>query len=70
MSGYLAAKISGIKREVIVARTFGAVVQLDICYAAFNIPDLIFTLIAGDAAVMAFIPVLAEYVITRDRAAA
>lgn len=69
MAGYLAAKVSGIGREIIVARTFGAVAELDAYYAAFNIPDLIFTLIAGGALATAFIPVLAEYVATRDREA-
>ncbi|WP_060687536.1 murein biosynthesis integral membrane protein MurJ [Ardenticatena maritima] len=69
MAGYLAAKVSGIGREIIVARTFGAVAELDAYYAAFNIPDLIFTLIAGGALATAFIPVLAEYVSTREREA-
>ena len=47
MAGYVASKAVGVVREPLIARTFGAGEQLDAYYAAFNVPDLLFTLIAG-----------------------
>src|SRR5437016_3085361 len=70
MGGYLASKLVGIVREPLIARAFGAGEQLDAYYAAFNIPDLLFTLIAGGALVTAFIPLYAETVSERGQEAA
>jgi len=67
MAGYVGAKAVGLVREVIVARTFGTSAQLDAYYAAFNLPDLLFTLIAGGALATAFIPVFAEFLVRHDQ---
>ncbi|MEP7199584.1 MAG: murein biosynthesis integral membrane protein MurJ [Chloroflexota bacterium] len=70
MSGYLASKAVGLVREPLIARAFGASTDLDAYYAAFNIPDLLFTLIAGGALATAFIPVFAETLTQRGQAEA
>ena len=43
---------------------------LDTFNAANNLPDVLFALISGGALAMAFIPLLTEYLTTKDRAAA
>ena len=70
MAGYLASKAVGVVREPIIARTFGAGEQLDAYYAAFNVPDLLFTLIAGGALASVFIPVFADAMTQRGQAEA
>jgi putative peptidoglycan lipid II flippase len=42
----------------------------DLYYAAFGLPDLLFTLIAGGALASAFIPVFSSYLIREDRTGA
>lgn len=55
---------------VIVSRIFANKVEmLDTFNAANNLPDLLFALISGGALSMAFIPLLTEYLTTKDRAA-
>lgn len=61
MAGYVSSKAVGLLRDRVIAQTFGTGAELDAYYAAFNLPDLLFTLIAGGALATAFIPVLAEY---------
>lgn len=61
MAGYVVSKAVALLRDRIIAQTFGTGASLDAYYAAFNLPDLLFTLIAGGALATAFIPVLADY---------
>lgn len=68
--GFAAAKFTGVLDDFIVARVFGAGRELDAYYAAFGLPDLLFTLIAGGALAAAFIPVFSSYLVSGDRAAA
>ncbi len=56
----LAAAV-GLLRNVIVARQFGIGTVLDTYYAAFRLPDLLFTVVAGGALATALIPVLVEF---------
>ncbi|MEZ4663848.1 MAG: lipid II flippase MurJ [Caldilineaceae bacterium] len=58
----------GLLRNIIIARHFGIGVELDAFYAAFKLPDLLFTIVAGGALATAFIPVLAEFAAQDDRA--
>lgn len=53
-------KISGLGRQIIVARYFGLNPVLDAYNTANNLPDLLFALISGGALAMAFIPVLTD----------
>jgi putative peptidoglycan lipid II flippase len=67
--GFLVSKITGILDDLILARIIGPGRELDAYYAAFNLPDLLFTLVAGGALASAFIPVVSG-LIARDRSAA
>lgn len=60
MVAFVAAKAVGLLRERAIAHAFGASAEYDAYIAAFKIPDLLFTLIAGGALVSAFLPVFAD----------
>ncbi|MGD2143308.1 MAG: murein biosynthesis integral membrane protein MurJ [Anaerolineae bacterium] len=51
-------KVLGLARDVVIGRTFGASAQLDAYYAAFELPDGLFTIIAGSAMATTLIPIL------------
>lgn len=53
----LASRALGVLRDRILAGRFGATVDLDIYYAAFRIPDLIFNLLVLGALSAGFIPI-------------
>lgn len=64
-------KVLALGDTVIVSRIYSNEVGLlDTFNAANNLPDLLFALISGGALAMAFIPLLTEYLTTKDRAAA
>jgi putative peptidoglycan lipid II flippase len=60
----------GLVRNMIIAHHFGLGEELDAFYAAFKLPDLLFTVVAGGALATAFIPVLTTYLAKDDRAGA
>jgi len=66
-AGFAASKFTGVLDDFVVARVFGAGRELDAYYAAFGLPDLLFTLIAGGALAAAFIPVFTGYLAAGDR---
>lgn len=51
-------KVLGLARDVVISRTFGASAQLDAYYAAFELPDGLFTILAGSAMATTLIPLL------------
>lgn len=55
-------KLLGMARQYFIARQFGFSPEIDAFNVANNMPDLIFSLFAGGALAMAFIPVFAEYI--------
>jgi putative peptidoglycan lipid II flippase len=61
MGGFVLSKAIGVVRQSIIARTFGASEQLDAYYAAFKLPDLLLTLVAGGAVATTLIPVFSEH---------
>ncbi len=64
-------KILAFVRTGIISRQYAdSVDMLDTFNAANNLPDVLFALISGGALAMAFIPLLTEYLTTKDRAAA
>ncbi len=65
----LAAAV-GLVRNMILARAFGVGSELDTFYAAFKLPDLLFTIVAGGALATAFIPVFTEQLATNDQRSA
>ncbi|MCQ3937623.1 MAG: hypothetical protein DPW18_11335 [Chloroflexi bacterium] len=68
---FLIDKVLAFVRAGIISRQYSDEVHLlDTFNAANNLPDLLFALISGGALAMAFIPLLTEYLTTKDRAAA
>jgi putative peptidoglycan lipid II flippase len=60
----------GLVRNVIMARQFGLGAELDTFYAAFKLPDLLFTVVAGGALATAFIPIFSSLLTEDQRVAA
>jgi len=58
----IASRFLGIVRDHILAGRFGAGVELDIYYAAFRIPDFIYSLIVMGALSAGFIPVFSSLI--------
>jgi len=56
---FLAARLLGYVRTVVISSTFGASSDLDAFLAAFRVPDLMFQLVAAGALSSALIPILA-----------
>lgn len=63
----LTSRVIGVLRDRVLASSFGAGDTLDVYYAAFRLPDFIYTLIILGALSAGFIPVFAEYLETRSR---
>lgn len=61
------AAAMGLLRNIIISREFTIGSQLDAYYAAFKLPDLLFTIVAGGALATAFIPVFADFLTDGDR---
>lgn len=66
MGGFVASKAIGIVRQSLIAHTFGASEWLDAYYAAFKLPDLLLTLVAGGAIATTFIPVFSDHLTRGD----
>jgi len=58
----IASRLLGIIRDHILAGRFGAGVELDIYYAAFRIPDFIYSLIVMGALSAGFIPIFSSLI--------
>ena len=58
----LISRLLGVLRDRVLAGEFGAGETLDIYYAAFRIPDLIFNLLVLGAISAGFIPIFSDYV--------
>lgn len=59
-AGFL-SKLLGLVRDRLLAARFGAGDTLDVYYAAFQLPDIIYTLLLTGAASAAILPVFIEY---------
>lgn len=58
----LASRLLGVVRDRILAGSFGAGRELDVYYAAFRVPDLIFNLVVLGALSAGFIPVFSALI--------
>jgi putative peptidoglycan lipid II flippase len=67
---FLASRVLGWLRVVVLGNLFGAGEDLDAYYAAFRIPDLMFELVAAGAITSALIPVLSDLISNGERARA
>jgi len=63
----VASRLVGVLRDRVLASSFGAGHDLDVYYAAFRVPDLIYSLIILGALSAGFIPVFSEYLETRSK---
>ncbi|MBN1641965.1 MAG: murein biosynthesis integral membrane protein MurJ [Anaerolineae bacterium] len=61
------AAAAGLLRNAIIARQFGIGAALDAYYAAFKLPDFLFTVVAGGSLATAFVPVFAGLLAEGDR---
>jgi len=68
--GFLASGILGLVRTAAYSASFGASPELDAFYAAQQIPELLFTLVAGGALGSSFIPVFTRFIARDDSEAA
>ncbi len=66
MATFVASRLLGLVRDVVISAHFGTSDVLDAYYAASRLNDLIFTLIAGGALASAFIPTFAGYLARDD----
>jgi putative peptidoglycan lipid II flippase len=57
----LISRITGLLRDTLIARAFGAGLATDAFFVAFRIPNLLRRLFAEGAFSQAFVPTLAEY---------
>jgi putative peptidoglycan lipid II flippase len=57
----LASRLVGVLRDRALASTFGAGQELDAYYAAFRVPDLLYSLLIMGALSAGFIPVFTDY---------
>jgi len=63
----LLSRISGLVRDIVVIRFFGASPATDAFLVAFRIPNFLRRLFAEGAFSQAFVPVLSEYKTTKER---
>lgn len=63
---FVASRVLGLLRDVVISHQFGTSRALDAYFAAFNIPDLVFNVIAGGALGSAFIPTFASALAMQD----
>ncbi len=63
----LLSRVLGVLRDRILAGSFGASSTLDVYYAAFRIPDLIFNLVVLGALSAGFIPIFSSLVRNKNK---
>ncbi len=70
MVTFLVSRLLGLLRDVVIGAQFGTSGSYDAYVAAFRIPDIIYTLIAGGILVSAFVPTFTDYLAREDRSGA
>src|SRR5438105_14496192 len=63
LGGFIASRLVGLLRDVLIGARFGTTPDYDLYVAAFKIPDAIFTLVAGGALGSVLVPVFSEYLV-------
>ncbi len=67
---FVVSRALGLVRDIVISYQFGTSRALDAYFAAFNIPDFLFNLVAGGALASAFLPVFSSAMARRDSARA
>ena len=57
----LISRVLGVIRDWLLAKTFGASSDLDVYFAAFRIPDLVYNVLIAGGIIVAFLPLFSEY---------
>lgn len=70
MATFLVSRLLGLLRDVVIGAQFGTSGNYDAYVAAFRIPDIIYTLIAGGIRRSAFVPTFTGYLAKDDRTGA
>ena len=65
----LASRLLGLVRDRLLAGTFGAGPELDSYFAAFRIPDLIYSILIAGGIIVAFLPLFSEYFLKNQKEA-
>jgi putative peptidoglycan lipid II flippase len=60
LAGFALSRVIGLGREIVLSAQFGTGEEYDLFVAAFRIPDVVFTLVAGGALGSTLVPVFAE----------
>lgn len=63
------SRLLGLVRDRLLAGTFGASPELDSYFAAFRIPDLIYSILIGGGIIVAFLPLFSEYFLKNQKEA-
>ncbi len=63
---FVTSRVLGLVRDMVISHQFGTTRELDAYFAAFNLPDLIFNIIAGGALGSAFIPTFSARLAQND----
>ncbi|MER3545302.1 MAG: murein biosynthesis integral membrane protein MurJ [Chloroflexota bacterium] len=67
MVAYILSNLVGLARQIVVSQAFGTSAELDAYWAAFRLPDFLFTLVAGGALASAFLPTFTAALARGDR---
>ena len=70
MLAFVASRILGLLREIVIGARFGTSAELDAYLAAFRLTDLLYQLVAGGALGSAFIPTFARYLAAQNQSGA
>jgi putative peptidoglycan lipid II flippase len=65
-ASFVLSRVLGLLRTVVIADVFGNAAPINAYFAAFRIPDTMFTLVSGSALASAFIPVFSGLLVGRD----
>jgi putative peptidoglycan lipid II flippase len=65
-ASFALSRVLGLLRTVVIADVFGNSAPINAYFAAFRIPDTMFTLVSGAALASAFIPVFSGILVGRD----
>jgi len=63
---FIASRLMGLLREIVIARQFGTSAEMDAYLAAFRLPDFLFYVVAGGALGSAFIPTFTGHLARAD----
>src|SRR5262249_31812819 len=66
LTGFLASRILGVVRSMVIAAHFGTGVEANAYVAAITVPDTVFQVLVGGAVGSAFIPIFQRY-LARDQ---